>query len=165
MCKEAQLTKAETFDVFVSWSKVIPIVLGYVVTRSDSGTIRHDGNYLMMETGSPVWGTIALDIEAEINTLEFEYEFTSMGKAIFTAYFDDQLVYLTNEEYDSNNMHGTGKLSIGKKVLAGSHTLSFRIDPQDSSPSSVKIGQVKVFNISSSKFPWTMFLPAIGGRN
>lgn len=142
-----------TSSQLINFDKIIYI-------NSTTGVVTTGSTSLEITTGSPVWINIKIDTARKTNFIEFDYEFVSNAQGLFSVYYDGELAYLADEQFEISGAHSTGKLYLGDH-LGGKHTLSFRLDTEATTASSITIDNIIIGEMKGNVFPWPMFLPAI----
>lgn len=126
--------------------------------------------YWILQTGSPVWSKMTLNIKEPVNSLSFDYEFLSKPEAegYVTIFVDNNIVgHIDQRNVNSSGVHSSDRMYVGA-LAPGVHTVAIRIDPYSTVHSSVRLTNLKLAQIEFEKgeeFPWEMFMPAIKGKH
>ncbi|MBI4848584.1 MAG: DUF1566 domain-containing protein [Nitrospirae bacterium] len=99
-------------------------------------------NSLIMRTCSPVWVIASQDIASLINTLTFDYQFTSIAKGLLSVYFDGQLVNKVDGQNASDGINHSDNVALGD-ISPGKHTVSFRLDPSTQEQAVIELSNVQ----------------------
>ena len=113
------------------------------ITTSETGTIfSPTPTSVTLATASPVWISIRFEVTEPINIFQFAYQFTLDAEGLLSVFFDNQLVFRTDERLQSGGVHVTDAIWIGE-TTEGQHILSFRLDNFVSIPSAIEIADVR----------------------
>jgi hypothetical protein len=110
---------------------------------SATGQVIFDVKTAEMRTGSEVWFNMTLDISESANIVEFDYEFVSDAAGVLSIYVNDDLVGLIDEEYSFDGTQSSGLLFLPETLQAGTHVLSFRLDPLTDDMSVISLSQIE----------------------
>ncbi len=127
-----------------------PLDLGSAITRSSvTGTIVADGVRLTMTTGSPVWLVLAIQATGPINFVTFDAEFVGGGEGVFSASWNGTVIFTLDERYTRAGLNNY-VFQLPDWFEAGNYELAFRLDPYDSSASSIFVTNLRTGSVSSS---------------
>ena len=109
-------------------------------SQSTTGLVTAQGENLVIETGSPAWGTFEIEIDKTINFIDFNMEFTSdpNSEGLLAVYWDNELLSTVDERFA---LVGSQKYSFAfpESAKIGSHSFSFRLDPYTAVPSKISV--------------------------
>src|SRR5207249_4934114 len=96
---------------------------------------------IRLATGSPVWISSLVTLDAPTNLLSFEYTFSSQAEGWLSVYFDGQLIFNADERV-FGAVTQSEAMWLGQDYLAGSYNLAFRLDPYSATQSVVDVSNV-----------------------
>ena len=88
-----------------------------------------------------MWVSLASNVTAGFNSLQFDYKFTSHAEGLLSVFLDDQVVFKADELKATAGVNSSGHIAVGN-VTPGQHTLSFRLDHFTNAQSSVEISNI-----------------------
>lgn len=107
---------------------------------------------LTLKSGSPAWGSFKLQLTEEINHVEFNYSFTSSARGLLKVFFDDNEIFSADERAFVQGQVYSASIDL-PSTPAGTHTLSYRIDPFDGPQSIVEISDIQTGTITKIAYP------------
>ncbi len=110
---------------------------------SPSGSVITSGTTITMQTGSPVWVTVGIELIEEANFIEFDADFVDdMGsEGLLAVYWESVLLGTIDERYVLDGMH-TYVMALPETYYPGLYALSFRLDPFTEVTSEILIDNV-----------------------
>lgn len=129
--------------------KIIDIA-NSAIKRSVTGVVKiyFDINKMIMGSGSPVWCHIFVEMPKNANYMKFDYQLTGEGDGYLTAYFNESLIVLADQRFDSNNLHNSGEIYVGD-MMEGYNWLTLRLDPITEQQASVIVSAIEVGTITN----------------
>jgi hypothetical protein len=100
-------------------------------------------------TQSPVWVHTLIDMPESTNYVRFTYQFNGTGDGYLTAYFNENLILIGDQRFDSNQPHDSGKIMVGD-LMQDYNWLTFRLDPIVAEQANIFISNVEVGTITNS---------------
>jgi len=121
------------------------------IDKSDTGYAITSATTLSLTTGSPVWAHTLLEIPENSNYVSFTYQFNDANEGYLTAYFNENLILVGDQRFDTNDVIESGKIYVGD-ILEGTNRLTFRLDPislEDVNTSIVSIANLEIGTITN----------------
>ncbi len=136
-----------------------------LLARSSTGLVDFYGLGFLMQNGSPVWASFDIDLENDIQgiSLDVVFESESTSEGLLGIYWDDEIIAAIDQRLVSS----LENLFLGipdDLALAGSHTLTFRLDNYGDIPASVYLSSfnTRVAPTTQVPEPAAVVLFAIG---
>ena len=100
---------------------------------------------LSMFTGSPAWVKYQIPNTSKVNTISFDFEFTSTnGRGGLTALVNNEALFFSDEKYESGSVFSSGDLYFDE--TSDEIELSFRLDDNNENQSSIEITNIQFKN-------------------
>lgn len=120
----------------------------YIKPKKDA-VINFFSDKLQMFNSPPVWLHALVEMPENANYVKFDYQFTGSGNGYFTAYFNENLILISDQRFDSNALHSSREIYVGD-MIEEYNWLTFRLDPIDpNQSSSIDIYSVEIGIITS----------------
>lgn len=133
-------------DLFFSAFTGIPTILRGIET-SPTGTVSLSGDNTAMtlQTGSPAWINLHIDLPGGADTLRFNFDFTdaALGAGVMSVRVDGQLMLVRRGGGDGESAQSSGLVPLGP-LSSGMHWVSFRLDPLGTAPAEVVISDIEI---------------------
>jgi hypothetical protein len=94
-------------------------------------------------TGSPAWVSLPIEVTEPIDTLSFDYAYQRQAEGLLSVFFDNQLVFRSDERVEPAGANHSDNVSIGA-IASGTHTLSFRLDAYNNTQSEIDISHIQL---------------------
>ena len=133
-------------------------VEGELLDRIPGGQFAFDADTAFMRTASPVWFTLALDLELEHDFVEFDYQFVEGVDGVLTVYNGESLIGYFDQLIASDSEHWSGQLFLPQLEGLGSLTLSFRLDTLGELDSAIEISAIRTGVFVAVPEPQAMLL-------
>jgi hypothetical protein len=132
-------------------SRLVPVTTqpfadSYVV-QSVTGIKNISSDGIRLFTDSPVWVHILVEMPMRTNYVKFTYQFEGAGDGYLTAYFNENLVLIGDQRFDSNQPHDSGEIMVAD-IMQDNNWLTFRLDPIGEEQASIFISNVEVGSIT-----------------
>lgn len=95
-----------------------------------------------LETGSPVWFSIHMEIISEIDMINFDFSFLSGTRGFLTVFFDENVVFEADQIGTIEGINNV-EVPIGN-IEPGKHTITFRLDSFNDEKSVAEIYNIKL---------------------
>lgn len=130
---------------------------------SDTGVVNFTSDGLTMQTGSPVWTSLVVDIVEDSNAMNFDFEFLSGvgAEGLLQVYIDGVLVGTIDERF----VEGEGSSTVFfDELLAGETAeVSFRLDSYTEVDSLIDLSNISFgYSELAVPEPSSIFLLATG---
>ena len=120
-------------------SYIVPSITGIKNILSDG---------IRLFTDSPVWVHTLVDMPEGTNYVRFTYQFNGTGDGYLTAYFNENLILIGDQRFDSNQPHDSGKIMVGD-LMQDYNWLTFRLDPIGQEQASISISNIEIGTITN----------------
>lgn len=115
---------------------------GYIVFLSDQ--------LIKITTGSPAWVSLPINVPEPIDVLTFDYTYQRQAEGLLSVFFDDQLVYRSDQRFEPASLNHSDNVPIGA-IASGAHKLSFRLDAFNNTQSEIDISRIQLGKIEVSE--------------
>jgi hypothetical protein len=126
-----------------------------LLSHSDSSTglFAFHGGELSMETGSPVWTRLQVDLANPFNMLQLTLTFQSAlgAEGLLSIYINDQYVGVVDERSAGQTIH-TYAYSFDQTYGQGVHEFALRLDPYTPVPSRLLVSSIR-FGLALTEVP------------
>lgn len=95
-----------------------------------------------LTTGSPVWLSVGRTTTVPVNALQFDYEFESGDAGLLSVFFDNQLVFRSDQRNALPGINSPTPIALGT-VAPGAHSLSIRLDSFSDAHSVAAISNIR----------------------
>jgi len=118
------------------------------VVPSATGIKNILSNGLQMITQSPTWVHTLVEMPQGTNYVRFTYQFDGTGDGYLTVYFNETLILIGDQRFDSNQPHNSGQIVVAD-LMGESNWLSFRLDPIGEEQASIFISNIEVGTVTN----------------
>jgi hypothetical protein len=154
---------AKQVELRVVVDDVLALPLDAAIT-SITGTVLFEQiigeNILKLITGSPAWVSLPIEVTEPIDTLNFNYVYQRQAEGLLSVFFDNQLVYRSDQRVEPSGTNQSGNVPIGA-IASGTHTLSFRLDAFNGTQSEIDISRIQLGKMEVSTSPVDATPPVI----
>jgi hypothetical protein len=129
-------------------SKKIQAFTNSYIISSVTGLNNILADGISLFTQSPVWVHTLIDMPESTNYVRFTYQFNGTGDGYLTAYFNENLILIGDQRFDSNQPHDSGKIMVGN-LMQEDNWLTFRLDPIEQGQANIFISNIEIGTITN----------------
>ncbi len=134
--------------VLKATKKVTQSLAESYIKANKPGAVSNVGGILQMFTQSPVWAHIRVEMPQMTNYIKFTYQFDGAGDGYLTAYFNENLILIGDQRFDSNQPHDSGQIMVGD-LMQDYNWLTFRLDPIGQEQANISISNIEIGTITN----------------